>query len=71
MTFKEAAELFSRVVIKQCTRATFAPQCHQQLVLSVINFSHCRGAWMAQSVEHVTLDVIVVGSNPTLGVEVT
>ena len=27
------------------------------------------GAWMAPSVEHVTLDFRVVSSNPTLGVE--
>ena len=29
------------------------------------------GAWLAQSVEHVTLDLEVVGSSPMLGVEIT
>ena len=28
------------------------------------------GAWLAQSVQHVTLDRGVVGSSPTLGVEI-
>ena len=28
-----------------------------------------KGAWLAQSVEHVTLDFRVVSSSPTLGVE--
>ena len=28
------------------------------------------GAWLAQSVEHVTLDLRVVGSRPTLGIEI-
>jgi len=27
-----------------------------------------RGAWLAQSVEHVTLDLGVMGSSPALGV---
>ena len=30
-----------------------------------------QGAWLAQSVGHVTLDLGVVGSSPTLGVEIT
>ena len=30
-----------------------------------------RGAWLAQSEEHVTLDLRVVGSSPTLGAEIT
>lgn len=30
-----------------------------------------RGAWLAQSVEHRTLDLRVVSSSPTLGVEPT
>ena len=29
------------------------------------------GSWLARSVEHVTLDLRVVSSNPTLGVEIT
>jgi len=29
------------------------------------------GAWLAQWVEHVTLDLGVVSSSPTLGVEIT
>ena len=30
-----------------------------------------RGTWLAQSVEHATLDLGVVTSSPTLGVEIT
>ena len=30
-----------------------------------------RGAWLAQSVEHVTLDLRVVSASPTLGIEIT
>lgn len=30
-----------------------------------------RGAWLAQSVEHETLDLGVVSSSPTLGAEMT
>ena len=30
-----------------------------------------RGTWLAQSVEHATPDLRVVGSSPTLGVEIT
>ena len=30
-----------------------------------------RGAWLAQSEEHVTLDLGVMGSSPTIGVEIT
>ena len=30
-----------------------------------------RGAWLAQSEEHATLDLEVLGSSPTLGVEIT
>ena len=30
-----------------------------------------KAAWLAQLVEHVTLDVKVVGLNPMLGVEIT
>lgn len=30
-----------------------------------------RGIWLAQSVEHATLDLRVVGSSPVLGVEIT
>lgn len=30
-----------------------------------------RGTWLAQSVEHVTLDLGVVSLSPTLGVEMT
>ena len=29
------------------------------------------GAWLAQLVEHVTLDLRVVSSSPTLGLELT
>ena len=28
-------------------------------------------SWLAQSVEHVTLDLEVVSSSPTLGIEIT
>ena len=35
------------------------------------NYSPSRGAWLAQSEEHVTLDLRVVSSSPTLGVEIT
>ena len=30
-----------------------------------------RGIWLAQSVEHVTLDLGIMSSNPILGVELT
>ena len=30
-----------------------------------------RGTWLAQSVNHMTLDLRVVGLSPTLGVDVT
>ena len=30
-----------------------------------------RGAWLAQSIEHVTLDLGVVNLSPTLGLELT
>ena len=30
-----------------------------------------RGAWLAQLVEHVTLDLGVVSSSPTMGVDIT
>lgn len=30
-----------------------------------------RGTWLARSMEHVTLDLEVVDSRPTLGVEIT
>ena len=30
-----------------------------------------RGAWLAQSEEHLTLDLWIVSSSPTLGVEIT
>ena len=29
------------------------------------------GTWLAQSIEHVTLDLGVVSSSPTLGIEIT
>jgi len=32
--------------------------------------SQTRGTWVAQSVKHLTLDIGVVGSIPTLGVEI-
>jgi len=35
------------------------------------NIKEYWGAWLAQSVEHTTLDLGVVSSSPTLGVEVT
>ena len=41
-------------------------------ILSEDNFSEqeifLRGAWLAQSVEHVTLDLGVMSSSPTLGI---
>ena len=30
-----------------------------------------RGAWLAQSEEHATLDLVVMSSSPTLGTEIT
>ena len=30
-----------------------------------------RGAWLAQSGKHATLDLGVLGSSPTLGIEIT
>ena len=36
-----------------------------------INKSTNRGAWLAQSEEHMTLDLGVVSSSPTLGIEIT
>lgn len=30
--------------------------------------SQMRGPWLAQSVQHVTLDLGVISSNPTLGI---
>ena len=32
---------------------------------------NCRGVWLAQSVERVTLGLRVVSSSPVLGVEIT
>ena len=32
---------------------------------------YLRGTWLAQSVEHVTLDLGVMSSSPTLGIEIT
>ena len=31
----------------------------------------CRGTWLAQSVEHMTLDLRVVSSSPMLSVKIT
>ena len=33
--------------------------------------SKAGGAWLAQSVEHATFDLVVMSSNPTLGAEMT
>ena len=30
-----------------------------------------RGSWLVQSVEHVTLDLRLINSSPTMGVEIT
>lgn len=34
-------------------------------------FNRYRGAWVTQSVQHATLHLGVMSSNPTLGVEIT
>ena len=39
-------------------------------LLEVIKGSCSQGAWLAKSVEHMTLDLGVVSSSPTLGAEV-
>ena len=42
-------------------------------LINVVYFKvyKCQGAWLAQLVEHVTLDLGVVSLSPTLGVEIT
>lgn len=39
--------------------------------LFIKNLSKDRGTWLDWSVEHATLDLGIVGLNPTLGVEIT
>ena len=39
-------------------------------IFSVV-LKYFRGAWLGQSVEHVTLDLGVVSLSPTFGVEIT
>ena len=36
-----------------------------------LSFPEKGGAWLAQLVEHVTLDLRVVNSSPMLGIEIT
>ena len=36
-----------------------------------LNIKKSRGAWLVQLVEHMSLDLRVVGSGPTLGMEIT
>lgn len=50
-----------------CARAdTLLPTRHIAFKSTV-----SRGPWLAQSVAHVTLDLGIVGSRPTLGGEIT
>ena len=39
--------------------------------ISICKNSLNHGAWLAQSVEHVTLDLRVISLDPMLGVEIT
>ena len=41
------------------------------LALELKSTQIVRGTWLAQLVEHATLDLRVVGLSPTLGVEIT
>ena len=44
---------------------------HTQEIGLLVTKRNTRDAWVAQSVQHVTLDLRVVGSSPTLGVGLT
>ena len=63
-TVKGNFETFSKVtVIKTCSTHTRISTLYQEYML--------RGAWLAQSVEHVTLDLRDVSSSPMSGIAIT
>ena len=47
--------------------------CPINIIMSwpILQVRNYRGAWLAQSVEQVTLDLGVINSNTMLGIEIT
>ena len=46
-------------------------ECSEKNHSTLLELDKSRGTWLPQTVEHVTLDLRVESSSPTLGVEIT
>ena len=62
---------FSSVQIFIICKCYFFKKKNTMFIYLFFKSNMVQGTWLAQSVEHATLDLGVVSASPTLGVEIT